>query len=298
MPTADQVQNEWIRLIMFMCWIAFTQIPTTITWGVGRAILSQHALCTFFGINHQFFLISTASWQFNASIVCWIAVIYGNQSVTRYWPYFHTYAWGSGIVFTTSLFIGSAILKRGEVMGDGTYACWISPLYLDFRIWSFFDWIWLQFILIMGSYSSMAFMASRAERSLAHVRRSSITADERNMEKEQKTFGPRSGSSDSQSKSNSDHDRSKRISLSSKSGRGEGLLAIAVNESLRHDVKIVMITEHNSNLSRIAVRGVIIGTVLGFMGIKTPDWLAIATSISLGTSGLWNPVVYFVFRRK
>ncbi|ORY39159.1 hypothetical protein BCR33DRAFT_720392 [Rhizoclosmatium globosum] len=282
-------------------WIALSEIPTTITWGIGTIIVQEESLCTAFGAIHEFFLITTASWHLNASLLCWIVVKRGDKGVSKYWRYFHIYAWGTGMLFTLASFIAGAFLQRGNVMGDATFECWFGPLYADLRIWCFYFWIWLQFGLIVATYIVLAFTAFTVERDLQTFQQSSND-----------TVRLAFSSTPSVVSTNISSDNVSAANILSVKSSTQNLSnVIAVSGTHAKTYKNPTIGDETSVLSRVVVRGTIVGTgfvlfwsiptalrVMGFMNLKTPFWLTLLAGISLGASGLCNPAVYFVFRKR
>ncbi|ORY50836.1 hypothetical protein BCR33DRAFT_846532 [Rhizoclosmatium globosum] len=63
------------------------------------------------------------------------------------------YSWGLASLMTVALYVIEAIYKRGDVIGDATYECWIGPTYKDLRVNLFYIPLWIHFFLIVGLYT-------------------------------------------------------------------------------------------------------------------------------------------------
>ncbi|ORY39164.1 hypothetical protein BCR33DRAFT_720397 [Rhizoclosmatium globosum] len=261
----------------------------------------NHAICTFLGGLTEFFFVTTASWHFNASLLCWMLIKHGSNKAKKYWPLFHIYAWGSGSWDRST--------RGGEedVMGDALIECWFGPLYPDLRIWCFYIWLWLQFLLITawGTEHSLhtTEISSQSHGELFETSQSNL--DVLGTVKEGEIVD-----SSVQEKHTTMLQSVKADTLDRGLNRSKSRAEIVCHKEVTAVDPPVMVIQKRTNLSRIVFRGGIIGLsfliswtpptalrVFGLLNWNPPEWLAMLGGLGLATSGLWNPIIYFYFRR-
>ncbi|KAJ3390919.1 hypothetical protein HDU84_006763 [Entophlyctis sp. JEL0112] len=137
----------------FQEFLAVSDIITSIIFTVGSDIsVTNPDLCTALGAIMQYSLLSTSTWSFLVSLLCYVTIAYSDDQANKLKLFFYLYGWGIPLVSVCGLFSLQAAWQRGTIFGDATFECWISPAYLDLRVDMFYIPLWIQFAMTTTTY--------------------------------------------------------------------------------------------------------------------------------------------------
>ncbi|KAJ3237993.1 hypothetical protein HDU81_008601 [Chytriomyces hyalinus] len=262
------------------------------------------AVCLFAGIVGQFFATAVTCMNLIISLYVYLSIIYRRAVAERYWYYYHGYVWGMAVLLTGLLFVMQAVLKRGSVIGDSTFECWISSDYPELRIHFFYLPLWIHSAFIFAIYARiLLFLRSHHNaKNEENIQTGVIPAA---PEPKVVSYGEES------SESNQEKTSVRALSISvTGSNAPTSFSRKAIASPLTS--KMFTITSGKSAMSRgnklllvkagVTATGFIISWMPAsvarmytlFTGIPSPFWLTILTAVGMSTFGFWNPGVFFL----
>ncbi|KAI8836427.1 hypothetical protein BJ741DRAFT_649091 [Chytriomyces cf. hyalinus JEL632] len=295
-----------------MSFLQGLEVIQAIMYLIGNEIAkASPTTCFVVGISAQFFFSSVTFMTFIISLYVYLSILHRQGVAERYWYYYHGYTWGMSALFTGLLFVMEAVLKRGSVIGDATFECWISPSYPDLRINLFYVPLWIHSGFIFAMYA----------RIFAFLRWHSKAKREQNIQTGIIPYAPETrptsfqeGSSHSESKDSPFKvSSSHRASSNTSSVFVAGSAPYSTLPKARNTVapkgghELVKSILSNANKKLLVKAGVMAlgfvvswvpastGRVLAlFPSVTAPFWLTILTGVGLSSCGLWNSGIFFL----
>ncbi|KAJ3092464.1 Fe(2+) transporter, partial [Physocladia obscura] len=91
-------------------------------------------------------------WSFLMSVYVFLIVMFSKQVAENSWYFLHAYAWLLATITTATMYISEAVNRKGAVMGDATFECWISAAYPELRVGLLYAHLWFHFAVLVGMY--------------------------------------------------------------------------------------------------------------------------------------------------
>ncbi|TPX55215.1 hypothetical protein CcCBS67573_g09492 [Chytriomyces confervae] len=267
--------------------------------------------CFVVGITAQFFFNSATLMNFIISLYVYLSILHRQGVAERYWYYYHGYTWGMSALFTGLLFVMEAMLKRGSVIGNATFECWISPSYPDLRINLFYVPLWIHFGFIFAMYA----------RIFAFLRWHLKAKHEQNIQTGIIPYAPETWPTSFQERSNHSESKDSPFKVSSSHRLSSNTSSVFVTGSVPYStllkarntvlpkgghelVKSIISNAYKKLLVKAGVMalGFVVswvpastGQVLAlFPSVTAPFWLTILTRVGLSSCGLWNSGIFFL----
>ncbi|KAI9341709.1 hypothetical protein BDR26DRAFT_918271 [Obelidium mucronatum] len=147
--------------------LAIMDILCSIGFSIGNVIVPNIPLCTVVGVFMQFCLHASSTWSLLCCVYCFLTIQYNSKVAESHWISYHLYGWGVPTIFTVAMFVCQAVLRRGNVIGDATFECWIAPQYADLRVALLYPILWIHFLIIGILYISIFKMINKATSEIA-----------------------------------------------------------------------------------------------------------------------------------
>ncbi|KAJ3240678.1 hypothetical protein HDU78_002211 [Chytriomyces hyalinus] len=253
--------------------------------------------------------------NFIISLYVYLSIVYRREVAERYWYYYHVYVWGLSALLTGLVFVMEAVLKRGPVIGDATFECWISEEYRDLRIKLFYVPLWIHSAFIFAIYVRiLLFLRShRKKRCDENIQTGMIPSVPETNAAASPEASFQSDQKESYFKTLSIYGPGSNVSsffMPGSAGVGSTPLSSLPKVSKKESVKGCKVSKpgvSSGNKMLLIKAGVMsIGFLISwvpastarmlslFPAITAPFWLSILSAVGLSTLGFWNPGVFFL----
>ncbi|ORY43289.1 hypothetical protein BCR33DRAFT_257497 [Rhizoclosmatium globosum] len=127
------IKSKQTHLGVLQVYLSIADIVVSISLILGTSILDREALCTVVGVLTNYFLNASSCFSFLVAVYAYLTVLYDMSLADQYWWAYNLYGWCMPFASTVVMFTVQGLVRKGNVIGDSLYFCWISPEYPRLR---------------------------------------------------------------------------------------------------------------------------------------------------------------------